>query len=728
MSSSSDDSDSDSSRDSSQESSRQASQPASRRQSQVPSAPHIKLGVRRGEGNPEEPFNDAYRLLFNAEVACAAARFDTDSESQLQYNIKYVGASRWSIREQNVFYAALGRLGRDHVAGIAGAVGTKSIPETREFLLLLQDATVPEDEPPLTLRDIPAAFDVGRKCNEQLDLAADTLAWYDETCEANQEIDKYGDYWLITPQIAEDIEIAIDSARTRASTSPPASEPEFSRKGGGAVGGSCATCRKLKKKCDREQPCASCKRRNDECVYPQPPEKPQEKATTTPILEAVPEATLLQPRTMLKLSKTLFMNRSPTIPSPWAHWSEYTSDLAQEPAMYRSALNSFHTLVVSVTKRLVQTAIFQANSRLRSRRQRVDKINTPLLKKRDVLAAIDVLGMKRNGHERWRGVARRCGLRVDCGKWSHYKPHGTSREVPWDEVERILAPTDPLTDSSGITDTDSDELSKPRATRTATRLRIEKLALSDPSLKPSVVEPPPPTPAKPKKVPRPQTMSLQQFDRNASHQEERALCAMLDFEPISHDEESDVDSDGSIEEDEEEVETHLDSDDWRSSTEYRAEWDEFDTPVSPAQFLANQKPAALPPLLQSDVTDSGNNTTDAPTRAKSKPNKRKSKQTIELKTLDGATEHLGSRIESSGTESEVPTQSIETRNMQPRDLHAQSSQVQDDLPDTPRASSEESFSDMDMDVPAPSIETSGPRAPFVDSDDEGEMDWSAYIE
>ncbi|CAA9960592.1 Zn-clus domain containing protein [Pyrenophora teres f. maculata] len=694
-----------------------------------------------------EASNDAYRLLFNAEVTRAAARFDTDSESQQQYGIKYLGASRWSTREQNVFYAALGRLGRDHVAGIAGAIGTKSIPETRELLLLLQEAeaTVPEDEPPLTLRDIPAAFDVSRKCNEQLDLAAEALAWYEETCEANQEIEKYGDYWLITPQVAQDIETAIDSARSRATTSPPVSEPESSQRDGGAFGGSCTTCKKQKKNCDREKPCANCKQRKDKCVYPQPPDEPQENATTTPIpiLEAIPEATLLQPHAMLKLSKTFFMNRSPTIPSPWAHWSEYTSDLAQEPAMYRSALNNFHSLVVSVTKRLVQTAIFQANSRLRSRRQRVDKINTPLLKKRDVLAAIDVLGMKRDGHERWRGVARRCGLRVDCGKWSHYKPHGTSREVPWDEVERILAPIDPLTDASGTTDGESsDDQLKPRATRTATRLRMEKLALSNPSVKQPVVERPPPTPASSKKVPRPQTVSLEQFDQNASHQEERVLCAMLDFEPIFHDEDSksDVDSDGSMEEDEEEVGMYPDSDDWRSSTEYRAEWDEFDTPVSPSQFLANQKPAAVPPLQQSDVTDSANYATDASTRAKSKSaksNKRRPQRTLALKPLDAqvyarhqgsATEHLGSRIESSATDSDVPTQSIETENMQPRDLHAQSSQVHDPLPDTPASSSEDSFSDIDMDVPAPSVETGGARPPFVDSDDEGEMDWSAYIE
>lgn len=218
MSSTSDYQDSESSRDSSQERC---------------TVPPTNQDVKEEKSDTDEVYNDAYRLLFNADVARAAARFEMDSESQhTQYGTKHVGTSRWSVREQNVFYAALGRLGRDDVAGIAGAIGTKSIPETQELLLLLQDAAIPEDEAALTLRDIPAAFDVGSQCNEQLDLAAEALAWYEETCEANQEKDKYGDYWRITPQVAGHIESAIDTARSRATTSPLASEPETSRRGG----------------------------------------------------------------------------------------------------------------------------------------------------------------------------------------------------------------------------------------------------------------------------------------------------------------------------------------------------------------------------------------------------------------------------------------------------------------------------------------------------------------
>ena len=483
---------------------------------------------------------------------------------------------------------------------------------------------------------------------------------------------------------------------------------------------------------------------------PEGRENPPKKEVTAPILEAIPEATLLQPQVMLILSKTLFMNRSPTIPSPWAHWSEYTSDLAQAPAMYRSAFNSFHTLVLSVTKRLVQTAIIQATSRLRSHRQRVKKNSTPLVKRRDVCTAIDILGMKRDGQERWRGVARRCGLRVYDGKWSRYRHNTSRREVPWDEVEKLMTPSEPLADASvgpQIIDSETsgcdDGQFKPRAARMGTPLPMENLALSDSDDGSCSSERLPPTPTNSKREPRRQAISVEQFDQNASRQEEHTLCAMLDFDSISRDQDSKSceGSGDSTEEDEttEEIETH--PDDWRSWTEYRPEWDGLDTPISSVQFLANQKPATVPPLPQSDIADticsSSNNDTDVPARASRKASKLEPRQTIELEALDArvyarqqgrATEHLRSRVESSETETDVPTQFIETRNQQLPDFQPLSSQVQGDLQEATSSSTEDSLSDFDMDVPAQSIETDGRRPPVVDSDDEGEMDWSTYIE
>jgi RNA polymerase I-specific transcription initiation factor RRN5 len=181
-------------------------------------------------------YNDAYRVLYNDDVSRAATRFEASSE-EYKHRTTQIGASVWSAAEQATFFAALERLGRDDLPGIAGAIGTKSIPETQELLLLLHDAAVKQGDAKVTLRDIPAATEVGSACAERLDVAGEALAWYQETFEANQEKERYGDYWLITPAIAETIEDAFNPSRPRATTSPIASEPEARRRGGRVIAG-----------------------------------------------------------------------------------------------------------------------------------------------------------------------------------------------------------------------------------------------------------------------------------------------------------------------------------------------------------------------------------------------------------------------------------------------------------------------------------------------------------
>ena len=181
-------------------------------------------------------YNDAYRVLYNEDVERAATRFDTSAEEH-QYFKTQIGASTWSAREQATFFAALARLGRDDLPGVAGAIGTKSIPETQELLLLLHDAAVKQGDAKVTLRDIPAAIEVGNECNEQLELAGEALAWYQEIFEANEEKVRFGDYWLITPEIAGKIEDALTPGRPRATTSPLASEAEPRRRGGRVIVG-----------------------------------------------------------------------------------------------------------------------------------------------------------------------------------------------------------------------------------------------------------------------------------------------------------------------------------------------------------------------------------------------------------------------------------------------------------------------------------------------------------
>jgi RNA polymerase I-specific transcription initiation factor RRN5 len=181
--------------------------PASRRRSRT-RTPHGPRKKRRlGSVDPsqirqyelEGKYNDGYRQLFNEHVT--AGQF----QDEPVYYSKQVGTSAWSSTEQAAFFAALGRLGKDSLPGIAGAIGTKSESEVRDFLLLLQDAAARQ---------------------------ANALAWYQERLEATQEKERYAEYWLITPRIADEIESAVNpGVPSRAGSPTTASEPETSYRG-----------------------------------------------------------------------------------------------------------------------------------------------------------------------------------------------------------------------------------------------------------------------------------------------------------------------------------------------------------------------------------------------------------------------------------------------------------------------------------------------------------------
>ncbi|KAF2846593.1 hypothetical protein T440DRAFT_501644 [Plenodomus tracheiphilus IPT5] len=686
MSSASEYNDAESSQDSSSEAHvRPPSRPSSRRQSHTPLTPRKRRRLESIDPSRirnyyfEGKYNDAYRILYNEHVHRAAARFE--SLETVQHYTAQIGASIWLSTEQSIFFAALERLGKDDAPGIAKAVGTKSIPEVQELLLLLHDAATKHVDAKVMLRDIPAAIDIGEDCNEQLDTLAEALAWYQEMHEASEEQAKFGEYWLITSDIAAKIEGALNPDRSRAASSIPPSGAETPRRGGRVLVGACASCKLHKQKCDRGTPCGNCVRRKiDECIYPKTPAKSGPEPSTGPaivdnpvidVLQAIPEARLLNVDVMLTLSRTLFMNRSPSISSPWPHWSEIVSDLAEEPAIYRSAFRDFHTLVVSVTKRLVQTSITQATSRLRSQRQRTKNGVMPLVKRRDVLAALDVVGMKKNGQERWQGVARRCALRVIQGRPERVGGRTFRREVSWSEVERIMAP-DTLLAEPFLTDTEVSEGPSPtfkrRAARSGTPLPMERLALSDSHSESdmehsnadsdvSMLDGPPHSFARQSTQPRDlhgrytslaptvgdakvnmAHITIEEFDHKVSRQEERALRETLSIQAPSEDE-PELGA-GTLEEDgfeqAEKIVTEVNG--WRSWMEYRHQWEEFMEPVPQEQFAANRKPLPLTlhtAMVSSDqinaVPDEKNYSSSDDGMAR---HRRKPLKSIELRTQD----------------------------------------------------------------------------------------------
>ena len=216
-----------------------------RRRSSTPESPR----KRRRIGSVDQPqrrkhhllrkrqvevhYSNEYRLLFNEHVAQAASRFHVDDT--VQYYSNQVGSVLWSSAEQATFFAALERLGKDDLPGIARAITTKTEAEARDFLVLLQDAASKQGDAKVTLRDLPAAIEIGGPCSSQLDDAADALAWYQEMLEATQEQERYGDYWLITPQLCDEIEDAVNGiAQPRHDSRTPTRT--FKKYGSGVAG------------------------------------------------------------------------------------------------------------------------------------------------------------------------------------------------------------------------------------------------------------------------------------------------------------------------------------------------------------------------------------------------------------------------------------------------------------------------------------------------------------
>ncbi len=344
---------------------------------------------------------------------------------------------------------------------------------------------------------------------------------------------------------------------------------------------------------------------------------PEPSSTSSNLIEAIPEASLLQPNVLLMLSKKLFMNRCPDVPSHWLHWSQYTTELSKEPAIYRSAFNDLHSLLISVTRRLTQTAIIQATSRLRSQERRLRKNALPNVKRRDVLAAIDLVGMKRNGIERWRGVARRCALRVFEGREDYDQTGKYRKELSWDQVEHLLGPTestgDPLLSDSEAFPKDAESF-RLKASRRGTPLPIENLTLSDPDEQSNYSDMSSDTemddelrsqssyPTSQPSDHRSDSADLattadesgnnlqtvEEFDQQASQEEQKALWQMLEVQdPFDDDVPRNIDDS----EDDSVINEKIvpERDDWRDWIEYKPQWEVFRSPVPAELFSVGPK-------------------------------------------------------------------------------------------------------------------------------------------
>ncbi|KAM0259253.1 hypothetical protein ACHAQJ_003458 [Trichoderma viride] len=148
-------------------------------------------------------------------------------------------------------------------------------------------------------------------------------------------------------------------------------------------------------------------------------------------LSNVPQfAQLFHSLKWLELSARMFMNSS----VPGNNWKAIDGE---PPSMWATTFEDFHSLAVSVTRRLVQATLFIAMSRIRSKNAMGSKIRD-MVQLQDVEAAISSLNMASKLNESWINSARR--LRLDVYE---DPPEGDEEfdeeRMTYEDVERALS-------------------------------------------------------------------------------------------------------------------------------------------------------------------------------------------------------------------------------------------------------------------------------------------------
>lgn len=319
-------------------------------------------------------YNDQYLELFRM-----APGDDDEDAYSAELPTTQLGAVVWQPSEKAALYRGLCRKGRRDLQGLSALVGSKSEVEVKAYLDSLQEQETDRQlfEPQtknLSHADIPAAIEIGPECETVLEHAADALAAFQEQYD-HAVGQRNSTLWLVDQATAS----VLDQKATEAGAAS-----DVSGHGSDIEGDS------------------------DDA------------------------ASLFHLSTFLALSEQFFMNQGSDGPNNWRNLAEE----GQRPAMTVDVVTNFHDLVVNLTRRLVQSCLFMAQSRIRASTTANHK-PSKLVRFEDVAAAQSVLNIKANADAFWIGMARRNQLSVVTG--SHRKNIGRHTVLSYEQVEVKLS-------------------------------------------------------------------------------------------------------------------------------------------------------------------------------------------------------------------------------------------------------------------------------------------------
>ncbi|KAI0478781.1 hypothetical protein GGR56DRAFT_689753 [Xylariaceae sp. FL0804] len=382
-------------------------------------------------------FNAGYLHLLNEDIEDAAAGLipswrpsdggGGDDGGPELLRPTQVGAVAWSAAEKEVLFAALGRLGRDDVAGIAARLGgAKGELEVRQYLALL-DAADRDRRRRRNANDsvgdggrgpAAAAVEVSQACAAALERAADAVALRQEAYEDAVEQRRWGaagGHWLITAPLA----LALEQQQQQQQQRNPSRPRQRQRK--------------------RQQPQQQPSGDDDDddggyTTTTSGHHHHHHNNTDNHVAAPAPPPFfhLLAVRTWLQLADRVFMN-SRVADGNWRSFSDDNSggrggrgrggDDDAAPAVRATAFADLHALAVSLTRRLVLAATYAAELRIRAvdHRYRGDGDGAKgrrarrVVRARDVRAALASVGLRNDGAdaraEFWARAPRR--LRLD---------------------------------------------------------------------------------------------------------------------------------------------------------------------------------------------------------------------------------------------------------------------------------------------------------------------------
>ena len=440
-----------------------------------------------------------------------------------------MGMSTWRSQEKDSLFRALARRGSDDLPGLANAVGTKSELEIRAYLDMLQQAMT----------------------RSHLNGSRPTLVTMSEIPAAVE----------VSPDCCIAMEQAADAL---------------------------ALLQKRTEERNEKQKYATLWKLDDDAAEWVETRIDKTEADYTELKEKLPAAEILRLKNFLELSACVFMNST----DPERNWRTF-AERDQKPSIMYTAFSDMYGIVISIVKRLVQSSLFFAMSRLRATRSS-KHAHKQAVRRKDVNAALDALSMKRGAAGFWIGAARRCSLDV-----SEYGA-GNSAKMDYPQVENFLSQR--LSDSRGTSvSASARRLQSYRLTQPDLTTQMDRenriFKESSPELGAESAH----KSLSPSYLPSSQSRSengsttdeddyLDYVDREASKNEEASLWKILgEDRPHAATSES-----GSMPKEPAAYRKNReDLENWRHWLDYQPEWEAYNITNLNADLVANRKPKGL---------------------------------------------------------------------------------------------------------------------------------------